>query len=85
MVCEPRSPLDEPHQEVVRTGAPLSQKIMTGGQAVLQLSDHRANRCLLALQTKPPTNWDRAGTQGLWDKGCGHLARQHPERRTSEA
>lgn len=61
MVCEPRSPLDEPHQQVVRTGAPLSQKIMTGGQAVLQLSDHRANRCLLALQTKPPTNWDRAG------------------------
>lgn len=43
MVCEPWSPLDEPHQEVVRPGSLLSQKIMTGRQAVLQLSDHRAN------------------------------------------
>lgn len=51
VVQEPPSPLDKSHQEVVRSGAPVSLQIMTVRQAVFQLSDNRANR--LAVY-KPP-------------------------------
>lgn len=43
--------MDKSHQEVVRSGAPVSLQIMTVRQAVFQLSDNRANR--LAVY-KPP-------------------------------